>query len=172
MTNCEICGRELTQDVSVTRGIGPICWAKRLKDKAERWKHPVGHPQAQHASRYRVELLHDHRICIIHEVIQDGDVRTSLTNSIEYVLDQVIEEHGLSIHTWSFVQHTKGGNLFGDYHDWDIVDMPDGQGIRWRYIWHSEAQSDKVKSFNQDLLIKRVNHYRHGKSGSAIKVRA
>jgi len=28
MPNCEICGRELTNPLSIQRGIGPVCWSK------------------------------------------------------------------------------------------------------------------------------------------------
>jgi len=32
-TNCRICGRLLTNPVSVERGVGPVCWARLRRKK-------------------------------------------------------------------------------------------------------------------------------------------
>lgn len=35
MTNCAICGRELTDKKSIKRGFGPVCYKKYLDEKAK-----------------------------------------------------------------------------------------------------------------------------------------
>ena len=43
MTECLICGRELTDPVSVERQVGPVCWA-RLQHQAaidQEWETPT-----------------------------------------------------------------------------------------------------------------------------------
>ena len=34
-TRCRVCGRLLTNPVSVERGIGPMCWSRLQEDDAE-----------------------------------------------------------------------------------------------------------------------------------------
>jgi len=47
VTRCRVCGRPLTNDVSVKRGVGPVCW-RRLKhieatnQKLDTWSLDLG----------------------------------------------------------------------------------------------------------------------------------
>lgn len=150
-TNCSICGRELTNSVSVIRGIGPICRSALLKNLE------------LHQSRicdYRLEFIEEFDIVIIHEIYDRENPKISLTNCIEFVIKRIVEEYELCINTTSFVEHSTGGNLFGPYHEYDLVDVR-GEDVQWKYLWHNDISGEK-EQFSNELLINRINKHKLG----------
>ena len=148
-TSCQICGKPLTNDVSVMRGIGPIWRAKQWASKTH---------QGAKICDYDVELFNDEKICIIREINNLKSPTISLTNCIETVLSRVIEEYNLCGDEWDFVEHANHPNLMGGYDEYDLVSLDNGS-IKWRYLWHSDAKGEEHE-FSRDLLVTRVNHYR------------
>lgn len=151
MTNCSMCGRELTNDKSVIRGIGPICRAKVLEE--------INHNHRK-VCDYRVEFLNEEKICIIHEIADPENPKISLTNCIEYVIDEIVKGYKLCPDIWSFVEHSQWKpNLFGGYEEWDLVSVK--ENVEWKYLWHSDATGEK-QPFDISLLKDRVKTYRIG----------
>ena len=154
MVSCSICGRELTADASVVRGIGPVCRSKKLLES-------LNSPNS--ICDYTVEFISNENICIIHEKSDPKNPKISLTNCIEHVIKEVTSVNELCPEEWDFVQHSSWKkNLFGGYEEWDLVDLktPD---VNWKYIWHSDVQSEE-QEFSKPLLIARVKAYREGVS--------
>jgi len=85
MTSCRICGRELTDPVSVYAGIGPVC---RLKGKEIEYKMKDGNLFSNRAK---------YDFGIIGNVIWIKDLGgfKSVTNDIEEVLSEILKEVAL-----------------------------------------------------------------------------
>ena len=152
MVNCSICGRELTNEESVIRGIGPVC-RNTILERNRFYNQKV--------CTYTLEFLEDQKICLIIEKPHPkGEPEISLTNCIEYVLQEIATGYNLCPSDWTFVQQSGRGSLFGDYTECDLVDTS-GPALFWRYIWHSDAQKE-TKTYSRELIVDRVNKYRNG----------
>ena len=151
LTNCSICsiGIDAAGDASIVRGFDPVCRNKLLES--------VRHYRSK-VSEYRIDFFMDEQIIIIHEKINPNFPKISLTNCIEYVINEIAHQYNLSKDTWSFIEHYERGGAFGEYAEYDLVDLS-GDGILWRYLWHSDAKNEN-EPFSTPLLIDRVNKYR------------
>lgn len=154
MVHCAICGRELTYEESVRRGIGPDCWEGMLQDTARR------RTKQTRVCDYILEFLEAEKICIIKERVDPKNPKISLTNCIDFVLQEVVQGYELCPKEWAFVQYANSGNLFGGYHEYDLIDNR-GHGVLWRYLWHSDAKGES-HHFSNTLLAQRVARYRAG----------
>lgn len=151
-STCRICGRQLTNETSVDLAIGPVCRAKKLKEaeQADRNQRPL----------YSVEFIEDYDICLIHETYDPDEPRISLTNSIEFVINDIVKQHGVCTNRYTFIQHSTGRRnptfFCKDefYHEYDLV-IVDEARIRWRYLWHNENEQEQAE-FSNDLLVERV----------------
>jgi hypothetical protein len=144
MVRCKICGRELTNEKSVTKGIGPVCSGK-IKESILNGE--------SNKARYKYELLAEYNIIIIHEIVYPDEPRISLTNSIELVVGEIVKLEEICPNDWAFVQHSNDRNLFGGYDEYDLVSF--NGFTSWKYVWHSDATSEE-EEFSQELLVSRV----------------
>jgi hypothetical protein len=133
------------------RGIGPVCRGKLL-DEATRYKSKV--------CDYRLEFIDGYDVVIIHERYDPNHPKISLTNCVEYVIAEIVEQYKLCVNTWTFVEHSTGKTLFGDYHEYDLVDVT-GSSVLWKYLWHNDAKNEKAELSN-DLLLDRINRHKLG----------
>ena len=152
MISCNRCGRELTNDDSILRGIGPVCRAKLLR-KYDNQKAPL--------CDYSIEIIEGHDIVLIHEHDNPKDPKVSLTNCVEHIINRVVNDYGLCTSTFRFVQHSAHRpDLFGGYEHYDLVDLTKPL-LAWRYLWHSDAEGEH-QLFSRQLLIDRVLSHRIG----------
>jgi len=133
------------------RGIGPICRATVL-DRISKQKSNI--------CDYDVQIFEEEKIVLIHELSDHKNPKISLTNCVEFVIKEVVENYKLCIKEWDFVQHSSWKqSLFGGYDEYDLVSIT--ESIYWKYIWHSNAK-DEHECFSLPLLIDRVIAYRQG----------
>ncbi|MDR8093123.1 hypothetical protein KPB05_37335 [Burkholderia gladioli] len=114
--NCNICGKPLTDPVSLEFGIGPVC---RLKLKIESAKNRTGNlfsPRASFSYSVRGNV-----ICIT-----DHDSGKSVTNDIHAVLDD-LRADGIDLSAFQVV-------YCDTYRIWDEVVLVDGSFSTFRSL--------------------------------------
>lgn len=151
MVTCNNCGRELTADESVVRGIGPICNSKML-EKIEGKQSKV--------CDYSVQFIDHKKVLIIHENYDPEKPTISLTNSIEFVIREIVEKNQICLKDWTIVEHSTDSNLFGGYDHYDLINTS-GKGHLWKYLFHTDDKEEE-QQFSHELMFHRIDAYKNG----------
>lgn len=99
-TNCTRCGKELSDPISIRRGIGPECWRKRLQDARREKSINMFNNRAQYTWGI------DGNILWLKD--QSGDGR-SLTNDLENCLVEIQAETEQPINAYSIIYKDSEG---------------------------------------------------------------
>lgn len=136
-TNCKRCGKELTDPVSVLRGIGPECWKKRiLGDRNEKTLNLFGN-RAEYTWGFdgNILWLKDH-----------GKTCRSLTNDLENCLAEIQAEIDQPINAYKIIYRDSEG-------DWDGVTLQEFnlEAVLRDALWLESGQAPSY--FAQGLHI-------------------
>lgn len=129
MTNCLLCGKELTNRESIERGIGPDCAGTMRRDVANRnLMEPI----------FTYHFIGD--ICVL-EDRSDGEEAPSLTNAIERAVMSITDECGFVPRHIIY--------LDADKH-WDAVRVRGGHASEFKTLGHKgKPCTDMTEAINR-----------------------
>lgn len=153
MAKCNICGKPLTDEDSIRRGVGPVCASKIYK---------MIHNKRSNICEYTVNIDYDDKIIIINEIYDRQIPKMSLTNCIEYVVAEVCETFEICPNDWTFIEHSTGRDLLDTYNHYDLINTIDKTKSLWSYLWHSDFKEEK-KPFSMEMIKRRLMAYKNGK---------
>lgn len=156
---CEVCGRPLSNPISVERGIGPVCSGKRyagMHGTAEKqpealapyslisFKYPYDNRKITCAVYVNVAGTYENSTVVVLAEPRHYE-GMSVTNACEHIATEVVRKYGLNPHYCTWIEHYSAELDWRDKESFALINFnwKDGQASRpdWRHVTRETVEA-------------------------------